>query len=98
MGDGILLYLSYSVLYLRVLVALTFLLSLCTQPPFSVVVGLQEILPLHLVCMEEDSSTFGFFVCSSGVSSVCWNTLSYTFNLSILLYLYPTLVFVVLLQ
>ena len=67
--------LLYSISYLRAFAAIVFPLSLCTQPPFFHG-GRSAGVPtsFRLVCMEEDSGTFGFFVCSSGVSSVCWDS------------------------
>ena len=41
-------YLLYYVLYFHAFAAVVFLLSLCTQPPCSVVVSLQEMLPLFV--------------------------------------------------
>ena len=67
--------LSYSVSYLRVLAAIVFPLSLCTQPPYfrgGRSAGVATLF--RLVCVEEDSGTFGFFVRSSGVNSVCWDS------------------------
>ena len=61
----------YSVSYLRVLAAIVFPLSLCTQPPYfrgGRSAGVST--SFRLVCVEEDSGTFGFFVYSSGVSSI----------------------------
>ena len=64
--------LLYSILYLRVLAAIVFPLSLCTQPPcFRGGRSAGGATPFLLVCMEEDSGTFDFFVLSSEVSSVC---------------------------
>ena len=67
--------LLYSILYLRVLAAIVFPLSLCTQPPYfrgGRYVGVAT--SFRLVCVEEDSGTLGFFVCSSGVSFVYWDS------------------------
>ena len=64
--------LLYSASYLRVLAAIVFPLSLCTQPPcFRGGRFAGVATSFRLVCVEEDSGTFGFFVRSSGVSSVC---------------------------
>ena len=63
--------LSYSASYLHVLAAIVFPLSLCTQPPcFRGGRSAEDATPFRLVCVEEDSGTFGFFICSSGVSSI----------------------------
>ena len=67
-----------SVSYLLVLAAIVFPLSLCTQPPcFRGGRFAGVATSFRLVCVEEDSGTFGFFVCSSGVSSVCWDSRLY---------------------
>ena len=61
-----------SVSYLRVLAAIVFPLSLCTQPPyFRGGRSVGDATPFRLVCVEEDNGTYSFFVRSSGVSSVC---------------------------
>ena len=70
--------LLYSVSYLHVLAAIVFPLSLCTQPPcFHGGRSVGVANSFRLVCVEEDSGTFGFFVRSSGVSSVCWDSRLY---------------------
>ena len=67
-----------SVSYLRVLASIVFPLSLCTQPPyFRGGRSARDATPFRLVYMEEDSSTFGFFVYSSGVSFVYWDSRLY---------------------
>ena len=69
---------SYSALYLHVLAAVVFPLSLCTQSPcFRVDISAGYATPFRLVCVEEDRGTFGFFVCFNGVSSVCWDSRLY---------------------
>ena len=61
-----------SVSYLPVLAVIVFPLSLCTQPPcFYGGRSTEDATPFRLVCVEEDSGTLGFFIHSSGVSSVC---------------------------
>ena len=70
--------LFYSASYLHVLAAVVFPLSLCTQPPcFRGGRSAGVATSFRLVCVEEDSGTFGFFVHSSGVSSVCWDSRLY---------------------
>ena len=70
--------LLYSASYLRVLAAVVFPLSLCTQPPyFRGGRSAGDATPFRLVYVEEDNGTFGFFVHSSGVSSVCWDSRLY---------------------
>ena len=64
--------LLYSISYLHVLATIVFPLSLCSQPPcFRGGRSAGDATPFRLVCVEEDNGTFGFFVHSSGVSSVC---------------------------
>ena len=70
--------LLYSVSYLCVLAIAAFLLNLCTQPPYfrgGRPVG--DATPFCLICLEEDNGTFDFFVRSSRVSSVCWDSCLY---------------------
>ena len=74
--------LLYSTSYLRVFTVIVFPLSLCTQPPyFHGGRSAGDATPFCLVCVEKDSSTLGFFVCSSGVSSICWDSRLYLLSL-----------------
>ena len=68
----------YSASYLHVLAVVVFPLSLCTQPPcFRGGRSAGDATSFRRVCVEEDSGTFSFFVHSSGVSSICWNSCLY---------------------